>query len=47
MPDDEEWQLEEIHSGIAELNSGQGVDHEKVLEWLKSWGTPDETRAPG
>lgn len=42
----EEWQLGEIHAGIAELDSGQEVSHEKVSKWLKSWGKPGETRAP-
>lgn len=42
----EEWQLGEIQAGIAELDSGQGVSHEKVSKWLKSWGTPGETKAP-
>ena len=26
----------------AEIDSGQFVSHEKVVEWLKSWGTPDK-----
>lgn len=42
----EEWQLGEIQAGIAELNSGQEVSHEKVSKWLKSWGKPGETKAP-
>ena len=44
--DAEEWQLGEIHAGIAELESGQDVSHEKVSKWLKSWGKPGETKAP-
>lgn len=42
----EEWQLGEIQAGIAELDSGQAVSHEKVSKWLKSWGKPGETKAP-
>ncbi len=42
----EEWQLGEIHAGIAELDSGQTVSHEKVSKWLKSWGKPGEPKAP-
>src|SRR5438045_9330624 len=42
----EEWQLGELHAGIAELNSGQEVSHEKASKWLKSWGKPGETNAP-
>jgi predicted transcriptional regulator len=42
----EDWQLGELQAGIAELDSGQEVSHEKVLKWLKSWGKPAETKAP-
>ena len=42
----DEWQLVEIQSGIAELESGQGVSHEKVAVWLKTWGKDDETKPP-
>jgi RHH-type rel operon transcriptional repressor/antitoxin RelB len=42
----EEWQLGELHAGIAELESGQEVSHAKVSKWLKSWGTPGETKPP-
>ena len=42
----EEWQLGELHAGIAELDSGQEVSHEKVSKWLKSWGKAGETKAP-
>jgi RHH-type rel operon transcriptional repressor/antitoxin RelB len=42
----EEWQLGEVRAGIAELESGQEVSHEKVSKWLKSWGKPGETKAP-
>ena len=42
----EEWQLGEIQAGIAELDSGQGVSHERVTKWLNSWGRPGETKEP-
>jgi len=42
----EEWQLEEIHAGIAEIDSGKAVSHEKVSNWLKSWGKRGESKAP-
>ena len=42
----EEWQLGELQTGVAELDSGQEVSHEKVSKWLKSWGKPSETKAP-
>lgn len=42
----EEWQLEEIQAGLNDLDAGQGIGHEKVAQWLKSWGKPGETKAP-
>jgi len=42
----EEWQLGEIHAGVAEIESGQEVSHEKVSKWLRSWGKRGETKAP-
>jgi RHH-type rel operon transcriptional repressor/antitoxin RelB len=42
----EEWQLGELQAGIAELESGKGVSHEKVSRWLKSWGKSGEIKAP-
>ena len=42
----EEWQLGELYAGIAELDSGQEVSHEKVSKWLKSWGKPGGKKAP-
>ena len=44
--DTEEWQLGEIQAGLAELDEGRAVGHEKVSTWLKSWGKPAERRAP-
>jgi RHH-type transcriptional regulator, rel operon repressor / antitoxin RelB len=42
----EEWQLGELQAGIAELESGQEVSHDKVSNWLGSWGKQRETKAP-
>jgi RHH-type transcriptional regulator, rel operon repressor / antitoxin RelB len=42
----EEWQLGEIHEGIADLDSGAQVSHEKVEKWLRTWGKRGEAKAP-
>ena len=35
-----------IRAGLSELEEGNGVSHERVLEWLDSWGTGNEIPAP-
>lgn len=44
--DYEAWKLEEVQAGLAELDAAESVPHEKVAEWLKSWGTRDELPPP-
>jgi predicted transcriptional regulator len=44
--DVEEWQLGEIQQGIAELESGKQVSHDRVTEWLSTWGRRRESKAP-
>ncbi len=42
-----QWQLEEIARGLAEADDGGPfVEHERVVEWLGSWGTNDELPPP-
>ncbi|MFN7924092.1 MAG: hypothetical protein U0Q16_28580 [Bryobacteraceae bacterium] len=45
FPDDltlEEWQLAEVAAAIRELDESGGIDHERVVEWVSTWGTPGE-----
>ena len=42
----ESWQIGEIESGLIELERGRIVSHDKVAKWLKSWGKPNEGKAP-
>jgi RHH-type rel operon transcriptional repressor/antitoxin RelB len=42
----EAWQTGELQAGIADLDSGDVVRHDKVSKWLKSWGRPGEIKAP-
>lgn len=42
----ESWQIGEIASGLRDLEAGKTVSYDKVAKWLKSWGKPDETKAP-
>jgi predicted transcriptional regulator len=40
------WEHVHIRAGLAELEAGQGVSHERVSEWLDTWGTENELPAP-
>lgn len=40
------WEHQHIRTGIAELEAGEGVSNERVMEWLDSWGTENELQAP-
>jgi len=42
----EEWAHQEIEAGFAEEEAGETVPHEKVVEWLRSWGTENELPPP-
>jgi predicted transcriptional regulator len=42
----EDWQLGEIAAGLAELDNGEMVEHDNVVEWLRSWGKPSESAPP-
>ena len=41
------WQVKRVQEGLAELQAGQSVAHEDVVDWLTRWGTSDEGRPPG
>jgi predicted transcriptional regulator len=40
------WEHKHIRAGLAELEAGQGISNERVVEWLASWGTENELPAP-
>lgn len=44
--DRDSWERQQILQGLAELDAGEGVAHERVVEWLESWGTENELPAP-
>lgn len=35
-----------LREGEADADAGRVVSHERVMAWLKSWGTPDELPPP-
>ena len=43
---DEEADERASLEGEADADAGRLVPHEEVVEWLKTWGAPDEQPAP-
>ena len=43
---DQAWQIEAIEEGIADAEAGRMIPHERVVEWLESWGTENELEPP-
>lgn len=41
-----EWQIAGIKRAIALLDRGEGVAHEQVTKWVRSWGGRKELPAP-
>ena len=41
-----EWQVAGIQKAVASLGRGEGVAHERVKEWVSSWGSKRERPAP-
>ncbi len=39
--------LEETEEAIADIQAGRVVSGEEVMQWLETWGTGNETKAPG
>ena len=38
--------LIETKEALADVSEGRVVDGDAVLEWIDSWGTPEERKAP-
>jgi RHH-type transcriptional regulator, rel operon repressor / antitoxin RelB len=41
-----EWQVAGIKQAIASLDRGEGVSHERVKDWITSWGSRGEQPIP-
>ncbi|MBI3515213.1 MAG: ribbon-helix-helix protein, CopG family [Proteobacteria bacterium] len=41
-----EWQVAGIKRAIASLDDGAGVAHERVREWVESWGSTNQRPPP-
>jgi predicted transcriptional regulator len=41
-----EWQVSGIKQAIASLDRGEAVSHERVRDWVESWGGNSERPVP-
>jgi len=41
-----EWQIAGIKRAMQSLDRGDGIAHEQVREWVRSWGGSKERPAP-
>lgn len=41
-----EWQIAGIKRAMQSLDRGEGIAHEQVSEWVRSWGGGKERPAP-
>jgi predicted transcriptional regulator len=44
--ENQEWQQREINEAIIEMDSSEGISHERVSKWLRSWGKAGELKPP-
>jgi predicted transcriptional regulator len=41
-----EWQIDGIKNAMASMDRGEGVAHNEVKKWVRSWGGGKERPAP-
>jgi predicted transcriptional regulator len=41
-----EWQIAGIKRAMAALDGGEGMPHDQVEQWVRSWGRTKERPAP-
>jgi predicted transcriptional regulator len=41
-----EWHGAGVKQGIASLDRGEGIPHQEVKDWVKSWGRKRERTVP-
>jgi predicted transcriptional regulator len=44
--DANEWQVAGIKRAIGSVDRGEGIPHERVKEWVASWGSKRERPSP-
>jgi predicted transcriptional regulator len=41
-----EWQVTGIQNAMTSLDRGEGIPHQRVKEWVNSWGSKKERSTP-
>ena len=41
-----EWQVAGVQKAIASLDRGEGIPHQRIKEWVNSWGSKRERSTP-
>jgi len=41
-----EWQVAGVQKAIALLDRGEGIPHQRIEEWVNSWGSKRERSTP-
>jgi predicted transcriptional regulator len=41
-----EWQVAGIKRAMASMDRGEGIGHDQVMEWIRSWDNDKELPAP-
>ena len=44
--ENQEWQVQRIQDGIAAADRGELIEHERVMEWMETWGSDREKPMP-
>jgi RHH-type transcriptional regulator, rel operon repressor / antitoxin RelB len=44
--DTNEWQISGIMAALSSLDSGKGITHDRIKQWVASWETTKERPSP-
>ncbi len=44
--DQQVWQIARIEEGLADAEAGRTIPHERIREWLLTWGSDSEGEPP-
>jgi len=44
--DSQAWQIGHIEEGLADADAGRMIPHQRIRDWLMTWGDEDEREPP-